>query len=133
MSNNVNFVYIIINMFSTISERVLRHIQQYFSHTCDGTPCAVGPKMLDLRSGSQCHRYFVGFCNVPIQAPTRAILFIGYSEKPPHLVSICDTLGIRMTYSHLNPPASPRGLNNFLRRCTNMSRSFLFSMEVIHQ
>ena len=28
-------------------------------------------KKLDLRSGSQRHRHFVGFFNVPVQAPTR--------------------------------------------------------------
>ena len=34
--------------------------------------CAGGlKKYLDLRSGSQRHRHFVGFFNVPIQAPTR--------------------------------------------------------------
>ena len=34
--------------------------------------CAGGlKKMLDLRSGSQRHRHFVGFFNVPVQTPTR--------------------------------------------------------------
>ena len=34
--------------------------------------CAGGlKKKLDLRSGSQRHRYFVRFYNVPVQAPTR--------------------------------------------------------------
>ena len=33
-------------------------------------------KKLYLRSGSQRHRHFVGFFNVPVQAPTRATLFI---------------------------------------------------------
>ena len=34
--------------------------------------CAGGlKKKLDLRSGSQRHRHFVGFFNVPAQAPTR--------------------------------------------------------------
>ena len=40
--------------------------------------------MLNLRSGSQRHRHFVGFFNVPVQAPTRDPPFYGYSEKPPH-------------------------------------------------
>ena len=39
--------------------------------------CAGGlKKKLDLRSGSQRHRHFVGFFNVPVQAPTRGHLFI---------------------------------------------------------
>ena len=33
--------------------------------------CAGGLKKLDLRSGSQRHRHFVGFFNVPVLAPTR--------------------------------------------------------------
>ena len=33
-------------------------------------------KKLNLRSGSQRHRHFVGFLNVPIQAPKRATLCI---------------------------------------------------------
>ena len=34
--------------------------------------CAGGlKKKLDLRSGSQRHRHFKGFFNVPVQAPTR--------------------------------------------------------------
>ena len=35
--------------------------------------CAGGlKKKLDLRSGSQRHTQFVGFFNVPVQAPTRS-------------------------------------------------------------
>ena len=33
--------------------------------------CAGGPKNLDLRSGSQRHRHFVGFFYVSVQAPRR--------------------------------------------------------------
>ena len=39
-------------------------------------------KKLNLRSGSQRHIHFVGFFNVPVQAPTRDPPFYGYSEKP---------------------------------------------------
>ena len=52
---------------------------------------------------------FVGFFNVPVQAPPRGHVFYGYSEKPPHLVALYDTLGIRRTCSHLKPPGSQRG------------------------
>ena len=67
-------------------------------------------KKLDLRSGSQRQRHFVGFFNVPVQAPTRGHPFLhGYLEKPPHLVAFYDTLGIRRTHSRLNPPPCPHG------------------------
>ena len=39
------------------------------------------------------YRHFVGFFNVPVQAPTRDPPFYGYSEKPPHLVAFYDTHG----------------------------------------
>ena len=65
--------------------------------------CAGGLKKLDLRSGSQRHRHFIGFFKVPVQAPTRGQPFYGYFEKPPHLVAFYDMLGIRMAYSHLKP------------------------------
>ena len=37
--------------------------------------CAGGLRKLDLRSGSQRHRNFVGFCNVPVQATTQGHSF----------------------------------------------------------
>ena len=52
---------------------ILRHMQRYFSHICDGTDVK---KKLDLRSGSQRHRHFVEFFNVPVQAPTRGHPFV---------------------------------------------------------
>ena len=72
--------------------------------------CAGGlKKELYLRSGSQRHRHFVGFFNVPVQAPTLGQPFIYiFSEKPPHLVAFYDTLGKRRTHSRLNPPG-PHG------------------------
>ena len=44
--------------------------------------CAGGLKKLDLRSGSQRHRYFAGFFNVPVQTPTRDHPF--YTVIPTH-------------------------------------------------
>ena len=45
--------------------------------------CAGGlKKKLDLRSGSQRHRHFVGFFNVPVLAPTRDQPF--YTAIPTH-------------------------------------------------
>ena len=72
--------------------------------------CACGlKKKLNLRFGSQRHKHFAGFFNVPVQAPTRGHPFYGYYEKPPHLIAFYDTLGIRRTNSHLKPPRPPRG------------------------
>ena len=48
----------------------------------------------DLRSGSQRHRHFVGFFNVPVLAPTRGPTFLyGDSDTPPHLVAFYDHAG----------------------------------------
>ena len=70
--------------------------------------CAGGiKKNLDLRSGFQGHRHFVGFFSVPVQAQTQGHPFYGYSENLPHLVAFYDTLGIRRTYSRLKPPRGP--------------------------
>ena len=57
--------------------------------------CAGGlKKKLDLRSGSQRHRHFVGFFNVPVLAPTRDQPFLyGDSDTPPHLVAFYDHAG----------------------------------------
>ena len=66
-------------------------------------------KKLDVRSGSQLNRHFVGFFNVPVQVQTRGNSFNSHSEKPPHLVAFYNTLGIWRTYSHLIPPTVPRG------------------------
>ena len=46
------------------------------AHRCAGPP----KKKLDLRSGSQCHRHYVGFFNVPVQTPTRDPLFIRWFQ-----------------------------------------------------
>ena len=52
---------------------------------------------------------FVGFLNVPVQAPTRDQPFLyGDSDTPPQLVAFNDTLGIRRTHSRI-PPPRPHG------------------------
>ena len=70
--------------------------------------CAGGMKRkLGLRSRSQRHRHFVGFFNVPVQAPTRGHPFyMVIPRNRPHLVAFYDTLGIRRTLSRLNPRVS---------------------------
>ena len=51
--------------------------------------CAGGlKKKLDLRSGSERHRRFVGFFNVPVLA-----FLYGDSNTPPHLVAFYDHAG----------------------------------------
>ena len=74
--------------------------------------CAGGlKKKLNLRSGSQRHRHFAGFFNVPVQTPTRDHPF--YTVIPTHRPiksPFTITLGIRRTHSRLNPPG-PHGGN----------------------
>ena len=75
--------------------------------------CAGGlKKKLDLRSGSQRHRHFVGFFNVPVLAPTRdQPFYTGDSDTPPHLVAFYDHAGD--TEVHIldltPPPPGPHG------------------------
>ena len=56
---------------------ILKHPVYVTAHRCAG-----GLKKLDLRSGSQRHRHFVGFFNVPVLAPTRDHPF--YTVIPTH-------------------------------------------------
>ena len=61
--------------------------------------CAGGlTKKLDLRSGSQRHRHFVGFFNVPVQAPTRGSTFL-YGDSPVR------AMGVK---SRMSPPYPKR-------------------------
>ena len=72
--------------------------------------CADGlKKLLYLRSGSQRHRHFAWFFNVPVIHRHGTTLFIRWFRHTAPLVAFYDTLGIRMTYSRLNPPAPWRG------------------------
>ena len=50
-----------------------------YSRRADGLKKKVGHTV-----GLPCHKNFVGFFNVPAQAPIRGRPFYGYSEKPPH-------------------------------------------------
>ena len=88
---------------------VLRHMQQYFSHKCDGTDvqadwrsCSYGrtPNAIDI---SHCS------LTCPSYTDTGPPFLYGDSDTPPHLVACYDTLGIRRTYSRLKPPAASRG------------------------
>ena len=57
--------------------------------------CAGGLKnKLDLRSGSQRHRHFVGFFNMPVSSTDMGPPFLyGDSDTPPHLVAFYDHAG----------------------------------------
>ena len=85
--------------------------------------CAGGLKKLDLRSGSQRHRHFVGFFNVLVQAPTRGL---------PHLVAFYNTLGIRRTHSRLNPrvPTGVKDSSAFIKTCTSGEMKLLFYVTI---
>ena len=73
--------------------------------------CAGGlKKKLYLRSGSQRHRHFAGFFNVPILHRHGTNLFLQWFRHTSPLVAFYDTLGIRRMYSRLKPPASSRGV-----------------------
>ena len=62
--------------------------------------CAGRLKKLYLRSGSQRHRHFGGFFNVPVLHRHGATLFKVVPRNRPFY----GTQGIRRTYSRLNPP-----------------------------
>ena len=55
--------------------------------------CAGGLKKLDLRSGSQRNRYFVGFFHVSVQAPTRGLFFTVIPRNRPISVAFYDAHG----------------------------------------
>ena len=72
---------------------------------------AGGLKKLDLRLGSQRHRHFVGFFNMPVQALIRLFLETApFSRLLRHAGDTEDTFSTK-------PPGSPRGIHvgwNFL-------------------
>ena len=90
---------------------VLRHMQRYFSHICDGTDvqadwrrsCTYGwaPNAIDISQGS---------LTCPSYTDMGPTFLYGDSDTPLQLVAFYDTLGIRRTYSRLKLPASPRGI-----------------------
>ena len=56
--------------------------------------CAGGlKKKLNLRSGSQRHRHFVGLFNVPVKHRHGTTFLYGDSDTPPHLVAFYDHAG----------------------------------------
>ena len=65
----------------------------------------VGPMV-----GLSCRRHFVGFFNVPVQAPTPANLFTVIPRNCPISVAFTARMGMRRTYSHLQPRGLQGGL-----------------------
>ena len=56
--------------------------------------CRRTEKKLDLRSGSQRHRHFVGFFNGARPSTDKGPAFLyGDSDTPPHLVAFYDHAG----------------------------------------
>ena len=89
--------------------------------------CAGGMKKLDLRSGSQRHRHFAGFFNVPVLAPTRdhpfnTVIPTHHPIKSPFTI----TLGIRRTHSRLNPPPPPPGPHEGIFSCNSYRSDISF-------
>ena len=69
------------------------------AHTCR---CAGGMKKFDLRLGSKCHRHFVGFFRVPVQAPTRATLFIRLFRETAPFSRLLRHTGDKTPYNNRN-------------------------------
>ena len=78
-------------------------MQRYFCHICDGTDVQADWRSCTYGRGSQRHRHFAGFFNVPVLHRHGTSLFIRWFRH-----TFYDTLGIRKTYSRLKPPASSR-------------------------
>ena len=76
-------------------------MQRYFSIYVTAHRCTGGFKMkLNVRSGSQRQRHFVGFS---LQAPIRAILFTVISRNRPMYSSFTTRLGYGGPFLILNP------------------------------
>ena len=66
-------------------------------------------RKLYLRSDSQCHRHFVGFFNMPVQAPIRDQPFIRLFREIAPFSRLLRYAEDTEDFSHLKPPASPTG------------------------
>ena len=88
---------------------VLRHMQRYFSHICDGTDVQVNWR--------KCCTYMYGRAPNAIDISQGSLTCPSYTDTPPHLVAFYDTLGIRRTYSRLKPPASSLGHTTVILIC----------------
>ena len=73
-----------------------RHNQRYNSHTCVHIDVQADcmKKKLDLLSGSQRHRNFGEFFNVPVQAPTRGKPFTVIPRFAPFQSPFTTLMGI---------------------------------------
>ena len=85
--------------------------------------CAGGLKKLFLRSGSQRHRHFVGLFNVSVKGPTWGPPLLRLFRE---IVPFNDTLGIRMTFSHIKPSGVPTGCMSYSTSNLNFDNSILF-------
>ena len=93
---------------------VLRHMQRYFSHICDGTDVQADWRSCTYgRAPNARHRQFVGFFKVPVLHRHWTTFLYGDSDTPPYLVAIYDTLGIRGIYSRIKPRRPHGGMYNW--------------------
>ena len=72
--------------------------------------CAGGLKKFDLWLGSQRHRHFVGFFNVPFQAPTRnqhSLRIQLFRKTAPYQAPFTTHMGIRRTSQGVSLDESP--------------------------
>ena len=76
------------------------------AHRCSGGL----KKKFGIQSGSQRHGHFVGFFNVPVQAPIRNQPFYTFIPRNRPLIAFYDTMGIRRTHSRLNLPGPHKGI-----------------------
>ena len=84
-----------------------------------------------LTCGRAHARHFIVFFNVPVQAPTRGQLFLGYSEKPSHFRRLFTTRwGYRGSFSHFKPRV-PTGILHFKIKFWNhlfISKTHIFKI-----
>ena len=77
---------------------------RYFSHICDGTDVQAGGRSCTYGRAPNAIDILQGSFMCPSYTDTWPPFLYGDSDNLPHLVAFYDTLGIRSTYSRLNPP-----------------------------
>ena len=111
----------IINVVNLEFIGVLRLMQRYFSHICNGTDVQAdwrsmtygrAPNAIDISQGS---------LTCPSYTEMGPPFLYGDSDTPLHLVAFYDTLWIRGTKFRLKPPASSRG---------NVGNGFHFAQKI---
>ena len=76
-----------------IFAKISRHKKFPIYGICNGRYAGRLKRKLYLQSCSKCHIHFIGFYNVPVQAPTQGQPFYGYSKNRPISVTFYDAHG----------------------------------------